>query len=120
VIRALLLGALLAGCASTRDQAVIAANAGHDIEDTLGDLLHGQCTEGYKMAQTTEAIFQLDRVCLPARKVYGAVRTARVALQAALTDTVPPGEAELTQRAAELAVATKQAVSVVRAMQELP
>jgi hypothetical protein len=116
-----LLCLVMTGCgASMRDSAIVSANVAHDVEETLGAMLHTQCTQGYEKASTPVAIAKLDSTCLPARKVYGALRTARVVLQAALTDTVPAGEAELARDAAALAVATKQAAQFVRAMQEAP
>lgn len=114
IARFLLFVICTAGCGATlHDKGVIAANSAREVEVTAGEELGARCTQAYRTAPPPP-IAELDVKCVPARAAYGVLRAARLAMLAALTKS---DDAELLQRAAELATATAAAV---KAAKELP
>lgn len=79
------------GCARTlEDTAVHTANGARQAEVAAGELLHERCTDAYLAAvhlpveSIRSRVAVLDRQCVPARKAYGVLRSARLALLAAI------------------------------------
>lgn len=77
--RNLLTGILLAfslyGCgASAKNKVVISANEIHTIAVYEGQLINNYCIPKYKSAVTESDIEHADKICLPAKKSYYAVK----------------------------------------------
>lgn len=120
-MRPLLLAALLVSCTpSALDTAVYAANAAHATELTAKELLHERCTAAYTAAaklppaEILARVREVDRLCLPARKGYGVLRSARLTLLAAITVyQVTRDEAPLRAAVARLASAALSTAETV-------
>lgn len=80
----------LAGCAAPLDAAKRSANAARDLAPVLAAVIDEACTAEYVKAGQAGAlvgparIAELDRVCLPLRASYRALRAAHLAAVAAI------------------------------------
>lgn len=117
----------LCGCGmSVRDVAVTTANGMRATEVAAGDILRTECTDKYKAAaqlKTTAEIYArinaLDPSCLPARKSYGALRSARLVLLAAIVAyQVTQNEAALEDALRRAATAATSASDTIRRLEE--
>lgn len=86
----LLLLALGAGCAGPLDAAKRSANAARDLAPVLGAVIDEACTAEYVKAERAgplvgpARIAELDRVCLPLRASYRALRAAHLVAVASI------------------------------------
>lgn len=80
----LVLALTLAGCAGPLDGAKRAANAARDMAPALAVVLDEACTAEYQRAPSAARVVELDRVCLPLRASYRALRAAHLAAVAAI------------------------------------
>jgi hypothetical protein len=80
----LALALTLTGCAGPLDGAKRAANAARDLAPTLAVVLDEACTAEYQRAPSAARVVELDRVCLPLRASYRALRAAHLAAVAAI------------------------------------
>jgi hypothetical protein len=80
----LLLLALASGCAGPLDGAKRAANAARDVAPGLAAVIDESCTAEYTRASSAARVAELDRVCLPLRASYRALRAAHLAAVAAI------------------------------------
>lgn len=115
----LVLGFACAGCAGPLDGAKRAANAASDLAPTLAAVLDEACTAEYvKAAQAGALVAQarvaeLDRVCLPLRASYRALRAAHLAAVAAIL-SAEAGRVDVV-KAIEAGAALLQAIEAAQA-----
>lgn len=75
------LALMLVGCGSAAIQSV---NTAREVEVSMGESLKQECTDEYAKVTTAEQLRNLDDACVPARAVYGSLRTARLTALALL------------------------------------
>lgn len=117
VLLALSLGA--SACAGPLDAAKRSANAARDLAPTLAAVLDEACTAEYSRAAQAGALVaqarvaELDRVCLPLRASYRALRAAHLAAVAAIL-SAEAGKVDM-MRAVEAGAALLQAIEAAQA-----
>ena len=105
--------ALLASCAGPLDGAKRAANAARDLAPTLAVVLDEACTSEYQRAPSAARVAELDKVCLPLRASYRALRAAHLAAVAAIL-SAEAGRLDVL-KAVEAAGAVLKAVEAAQA-----
>lgn len=109
----LMLTLALAGCAGPLDGAKRAANAAHDLAPALGAVLDEACTAEYQRAPSPARVAELDRLCLPLRASYRALRAAHLTAVAVIV-SVEAGRASVAD-AISAGAALLQAIDAAQA-----
>jgi len=75
----------LTGCSlSAQGKAIVTANSIHEIAATENQVINSYCTPKYQAAKTKADVDATDKVCLPARTSYFAVKAAWSVLMGAI------------------------------------
>lgn len=75
----------ISGCSlSTYDKAIIASNEVRTIAEAQQELISGYCVPKYQAAKTQQDISDVDKLCLPAKTSFYAVKAAWISLSAIL------------------------------------
>lgn len=109
----------LVGCAKPLETAINTANGAREVELVAGKIFTEHCTDALPAITTAQALAELKGTCVPARKVYGSLRTARLSLVAAITVAQAGGSsAGLLPAVAAVAGAAESAAATAAALEQ--
>lgn len=115
----LLLAATTTGCAAgVENKAIVTANEVREVAQTENNIINGYCIPKYKGAVTKKQIDDIDKICLPARDSYYAVKSAWELLVVVLNEAKVGkfSEAEIQDAALKLINALVELRRIVEVM----